>query len=79
MRKRSPSSDYFCVAFVAALAYFESFAHISLFRVCQVVTFTKRIQMAVLFWIFSIRSVQNGSILIKLDQIGFLTNQKMFL
>ena len=28
---------------------------------------------------FSIRSVQNGSNLIKLDQIGFLTNQKMLL
>ena len=27
--------------------------------------------MAVLFWIFFIRSVQNGSNLIKLDQIGF--------
>ena len=35
--------------------------------------------MAVLFWIFLIRSVQNGSNLIKLAQIGFLTNQKMFL
>ena len=33
--------------------------------------------MAVLFLIFFwIRSVQNGSNLIKLDQIGFLTNQK---
>ena len=35
--------------------------------------------MALLFWIFWIRSVQNGSNLIKLAQIGFLTNQKMFL
>ena len=35
--------------------------------------------MAVLFLIFWIRSVQNGSNLIKLDQIGFLTNQKMLL
>ena len=31
------------------------------------------------FWFFWIRSVQNGSNLIKLDQIGFLTNQKMLL
>ena len=31
------------------------------------------------FEFFSIRSVQNGSNMIKLDQIGFLTNQKMFL
>ena len=33
-----PSSDYFCVAFVAALAYFvvfAGFAHIRLVRVCQ--------------------------------------------
>jgi hypothetical protein len=37
----------------------------------KVVTFTKRIKMAVLFLIFLIRSVQNGSNLIKLDQIGF--------
>ena len=36
------------------------FVHISLFHVCQVVTFTKRIKMAVLFWIFLDRSVQNG-------------------
>ena len=37
--------------------------------------------MAVLFWIFFfwIRSVQTGSNLIKVAQIGFLTNQKMFL
>ena len=28
------------------------FVHISPFHVCQVVTFTKRIKMAVLFWIF---------------------------
>jgi hypothetical protein len=36
--------------------------------------------MAVLFWIFFLnRSVQNGSNLIKLAQIGFLTHQKMFL
>ena len=52
MRKRSPSRDYFCLAFVAALAYFESFAHISLFHACQVVTFTKRIKIYVWFWIF---------------------------
>ena len=32
--------------------------------------------MAVLFWIFWIRSVQNGSNLIKLAQIGFLNSQK---
>ena len=31
------------------------------------------------FGFFMIRSVQNGSNLIKLDQIGFLTNQKMLL
>ena len=47
VRKRSPSRDYFCLAFVAALAYFESFAHISLFHACQVVTFTKRIKIYV--------------------------------
>ncbi len=32
--------------------------------------------MAVLFWIFLIRSVQNGSHLIKLDQIGFPRQSK---
>ena len=48
--------------------------------VYKVDIFLKRIKMAVLFLIFFwIRSVQNGSNLIKLDQIGFLTNQKMFL
>jgi hypothetical protein len=32
--------------------------------------------MSVLVWSFWIRLVQNGSNLIKLDQIGFLTNGK---
>ena len=32
-----------------------------------------------IFDFFWIRSVQNGSNLIKLDQIGYLTNQKMLL
>ena len=75
VRKRSPSRDYFCLAFVAALAYFESFAHISLFHACQVVTFTKRIKMSVWFWIFLdqicpkwIKMDPTWSNLIKLDQ-----------
>ena len=86
MRKRSPSRDYFCLAFVAALAYFESFAHISLFHACQVVTFTKRIKIYVWFWIFLdqicpkwIKMDPTWSNLIKLYEIGFLTNQKMLL
>ena len=37
----------------------------------KAVTFTEGIKMAALFLIFWIRSVQNGSNLIKLDQIGF--------
>ena len=50
------------------------FVQISLFLVCQVVTFTKRIKMAVLFWIFLdqicrkwIKLDQTWSNLIKLD------------
>ena len=42
----------------------------------KVVTFPERIKMAILFLIFWIRSVQNGSNLIKLDQIGFSRQSK---
>ena len=42
----------------------------------KVVTFTERIKMAFLFLIFFIRSVKNGSNLIKLDQIGFPRQSK---
>jgi hypothetical protein len=46
--------------------------HLSKMLVYKVVRFLKRIKMADLFLIFFwIRSVQNGSNLIKLDQIGF--------
>ena len=44
--------------------------------VCKVVTFLKSIKMAVLFLIFLDQIRPN---LIKLDQIGFLTNQKISL
>ena len=42
----------------------------------KVVTFPERIKMAILFLIFWIRSVQNGSNMIKLDQIGFSHQSK---
>ena len=63
-------------------------AKIKLFNGCiyqkmlvyKVVTFLKRIIMDVFYFLFFwIRSVQNGSNLITLDQIGFLTNLKMLL
>ena len=78
----SPSSDYFfCLlrifVFVTDLCpHLVFFVHSSLFHVCQVVTFTKRIKMAVLFWIFLDQICPKW---IKLDQIGCLTNQKMLL
>ena len=59
------------LTFVSASSFFCGF--VTLFHVCQIVTFTKRMKMAVYFGFFLIRSVQNGSNLIKLD---FLTNLK---
>ena len=37
------------------------------------------IKIVIFFWSYLIRSVQNGTKWIKLDQIGVLTNQKMLL
>ena len=52
-------------------------SHQSKILLLKVVTSTEWIEMMFDFWFYWIRFVKNGSNLIKLDKIGFLTNQKM--